>query len=981
MKVISKKTIATMKNLFKNLMLVAVAAMAFTACTKTNDEVNAVSKKTIITGVASLGDDTRSGFVGSETIENEDGTTTTVYKSAWDGSENIKIFTENGLTTTTTIDTDGKFSAEFEGELPESFFITICSPAEAWVSTYTWNIPQTQTPLVNTVDPAAHILQKQNVYVTNGTAESFKIEHQVAYGKMTINTPDDFVIDHVDIKLNGDWYGYAKNLSYTINADNVEDNTFWFATDTIDVADFTVTAYNAEGEAYTKSVTIPEGRTLSFSYGVVTKFSVSNLKEYEAPVGPMFTSAETSSYGNDKYIYFYSDDNSLSTLKVNAYDCFSGDNWDIWNEGTYSETYVTGVGMIYTGTYTTYGDEHTKSINVTVSHVEEGYKVVFKNVTDLNDNIMLEAATYVGPIAGLTTPDLRTQLATPVVETSIEGKTLTLSWEAIENAENYYIECTSSNDIAPISTTETTVTITLPSYDYYSFYVQAVVSEDNTLYRSSKRTYIEYYDPREELAAPENITATVNGPSVTVSWDAVDGADGYQVYYYLNGEQRIDVDETTITLNLGYDQNNVWIYVFSVANDDNNTYRSSTSYDARVEVNTDVDPNVTADYEATNIRWNNDEERFEFICDDLQYFHIKMNAADRPGNNSFAVGEYTGVGSRYTGEKQFAVSQKANSGYAVGWTDTSNASNMSISVVDGQYLIYIEYVALYNQGAYTLMYKGIPDGFVLPDGSGGSQPETPTHETITLTSLSKGSYFDTIYVYEFTFKGDNTEFTLGWSDYVAKESSIEAKTYDFYSTYSQVGNYNSYFGQKYATSKFNGVNSTISSGTVTVSNEGNTYTFVMNLTLANGTTVDATYTGEIGTTSTEPENPGEGGGEEPENPGEGEEWVGREIRLNLLGYMDNALYTNANNESLYFMTSFRNGIVAGKFNLAGSNKSTEIMLAGHATSQAGLFGGTTAFNAGDTVEVIENSDNTYTITYRVTVNGEKITATYTGKIE
>ena len=62
-----------MKNLFKNLMLVAVAAMAFTACTETNDEVNAVVNKTIVTGVASFGDDTRSGFTGSEVTEDENG--------------------------------------------------------------------------------------------------------------------------------------------------------------------------------------------------------------------------------------------------------------------------------------------------------------------------------------------------------------------------------------------------------------------------------------------------------------------------------------------------------------------------------------------------------------------------------------------------------------------------------------------------------------------------------------------------------------------------------------------------------------------------------------------------------------------------------------------------------------------------------------------------------------------------------------------
>ena len=150
-------------------------------------------------------------------------------------------------------------------------------------------------------------------------ADKINMTHQVAYGKMTVNGVD-FEIDHVVVDLVGSFYNSARELSYTINAANVENNTFWFATEPIDVAEFTVTAYDAEGNnAVTKTVDVAEaGKTMSFQYGRVGTFSVSDLVEYTEPVGPMFTSAETSSYGQDKYIYFYSDDNSLSTLKINA---------------------------------------------------------------------------------------------------------------------------------------------------------------------------------------------------------------------------------------------------------------------------------------------------------------------------------------------------------------------------------------------------------------------------------------------------------------------------------------------------------------------------------------------------------------------------------------------------------------------------------------------------------------------------------------
>lgn len=134
---------------------------------------------------------------------------------------------------------------------------------------------------------------------------------------------------------------------------------------------------------------------------------------------------------------------------------------------------------------------------------------------------------------------------------------------------------------------------------------------------------------------------------------------------------------------------------------------------------------------------------------------------------------------------------------------------------------------------------------------------------------------------------------------------------------------------------------------------------------------------DAGTTSFTTDAQPEDGG----NEGGNDEWVGREVRLQLLAYTDNSLYTNVNNEGKYLATTFRDGIVAGKFTLAGNNKSTEIMSAGHATSQYGLFGGTTPFADGDTIEIIENGDGSYTIIYRITINDEKLTATYNGALQ
>ena len=664
-----------MKNLFKNLMLVAVAAMTFTACQNDNGEMDMLVKKTIINGVATIdNDDTRSGFVGSETTENGDGTTTTTYQSAWDGGENIKLYINYGAAeTTATIDAEGKFTAEFEGDFAESCTISACSPAEAWSSEYSFTIPAEQTPRTNSVDPAAHILKAQAITVTNGSA-SFKMQHEVAYGKMTVNTPAGFVIDHVDIELNGAWYGYAKSLSYTINAENVENNTFWFATDVIEVSEMTVTAYDADDKAYTKTVTMNTDKTLKFQYYKVSTFSVSNLVEYEEPAAPAFTSATADGVYGDRYVTFTSQE--LGTLILNTYNCFQNSTWPA---GTY--TFGNTSNHIYPGSYSTYNSTSLYSGEVLVSIVNRQYHVEFFNLADYNGNIVLEHATYTGTISPLQVPDPRQALDMPNVESSISGKTITLSWEAIENAEGYYIECTSSNDIEPISTTETTVTITVPSFSYYSFSVRAVVSEDHETYRSSDAAYVEYNDPRQVLnmpnvessisgktitlswgaienaegyyikctssndiepisttettvtitvpsfsyysfsvravvsedhetyrssdaayveyndprtvlPSPSNVTVTVDGADATISWDPVEGADGYKLSYYLNGNNEVTVEETSYTMHVGFNVSNLWVYVFSVANDDNTNYRSSESWNSNVVVNTGSDPNI-----------------------------------------------------------------------------------------------------------------------------------------------------------------------------------------------------------------------------------------------------------------------------------------------------------------------------------------------------------------------------------------------------
>ena len=471
-----------MKNLFKNLMLVAVAAMAFTACSEDNNEVNNVEKKTVISGVLNIvNDETRSGFTGSYTEGEE-----TYYQSSWDGGETIKIFVDGFNPVTTTIDAEGRFEVELDGEVSLNTSMTVCSPASAWESAWTATIPTEQTPRANSVDPAAHVLQS-----TSGMVGSTSIEmslQKACYGKMTVNVPEDFEIEYVELDLTGNvYFSWEDTLSYKLNADYVENNTFWFAIpSTLGVSEFTVTAYGAEGKTATKSVVIPEDRELKFNWGKVSTFSVSNLDIDEGiPADAVFTGAAwTGGAANDKLIQFYS--NELGTLQLNFYNC----NWDSWID---ARTYgFASSGDIYPGGNFSWwqplGGEmvYVTKGTVVVTIVDGVYHFEFNGLTDNSGSYSL-TSSFTGEIAGLEVPDTRTPLATPNVTASAEGKTITLSWDPVDYAISYEVFCASTSDIETINTTDTTVTIEAPTYmTSYEFAVTAIALDSDPTYKSSE---------------------------------------------------------------------------------------------------------------------------------------------------------------------------------------------------------------------------------------------------------------------------------------------------------------------------------------------------------------------------------------------------------------------------------------------------------------------------------------------------------------
>ena len=515
-----------MKNLFKKLMLVAVAAMAFTACSQDVNEVNKVEKVTRYEFTANIADDTRSGFA-----EKEEGAT--AYKSEWFGNETIKIFVTdyNGynVETTAPINAEGQFTLELENA-PESFFVTVVSPAESWADQNTANIPAEQTPLANSVDPKAHLLQSSTLPVSEDSVH-FDMQHLAAYGKMTVNGVA-FAIDHVVVDLKGTFYGYARECSYTINATNVENNTFWFATEPIDVAEFTVTAYDADGNAVAKTVNVAEaGKTMSFQYGRVGTFSVSGLEKPAEKFDSTYAYVYQNYGDTDKEIMFVAEDGR--GLRIDFYNVYEN---NCIVPGTYT---FSGSGFMYANWcyyYANVNDYYTSKLDggQAVVSVEDGqYRIVFTNMA-LGGTIYVDSFTFKGAIEGLDIPDPRAKLATPELSYTNEDKVVTLSWNAIEGVEYYSVEC-DSDAIADFTTTETSATITLPEYGAYNFSVTAKVADNSENYRSSDAATVMVVVKDPNACADFELTSVAMSGSYITMTDANDN----RVTFFMNSADRI----------------------------------------------------------------------------------------------------------------------------------------------------------------------------------------------------------------------------------------------------------------------------------------------------------------------------------------------------------------------------------------------------------------------------------------------------------
>lgn len=285
-----------MKAIIKSFILVAAAAMGFTACQKEIQEEIPVNEGTVqVTFV--------SGSPETKTTVDTSGDTPVF---AWDENETFAVLEQtDALAEASSVayeKVDGKanITATFASNAgKESYNYVTVYPASGYVkadelASVTLSLPAVQTMAESSYDPAADLMVSEVVTTTAQPAEAqmVRFTRMAAVVKMSLKNlalADGDAVEQVIFTADG------KNLAGTVTADLADPHNFTVAagvdnvtvntTSSSDVY-FTVLPTTLEaGDAYTvvvitnkklyiKKGTIGEGKTLDFKKGMVTRLGV-----------------------------------------------------------------------------------------------------------------------------------------------------------------------------------------------------------------------------------------------------------------------------------------------------------------------------------------------------------------------------------------------------------------------------------------------------------------------------------------------------------------------------------------------------------------------------------------------------------------------------------------------------------------------------------------------------------------------------------
>ncbi len=381
-----------MKNIFKSLMFVAVAAMTFTACSEKENEGADKNEQKAKVEFVGVFDETRSAFgdkVG------------TSYPSYWEGNESALFHNtkqrygvdEVTVENSAAANENAIFSAELiNTNVGDSFVVG--TPADAWETDWNYGLQvkravlNNQTPKANSVDSKVHALKAEVTYEGEGMMHQLNFKHEFAYGKMTLTNYEGAAVNKVVVTLSS-MYG---ETPMTINASSHEN--IWFACIPVEnPITMTIEVTDSNNNIYYRDLS---GAEIQFVQGKVTSFKVDMKKVAEENEAIIFTSATAAinpyGYGpQDQYIYFRNENGD--TLDLNLWDCFKNNTWPT---GEYVFSASTTPGTLYPDTYLNGVRIDNGTMNVSV--VDGKYHIEFSGFKG-------NSGSFTGLIEGLNVPE------------------------------------------------------------------------------------------------------------------------------------------------------------------------------------------------------------------------------------------------------------------------------------------------------------------------------------------------------------------------------------------------------------------------------------------------------------------------------------------------------------------------------------------------------------------------------------------------
>lgn len=318
-----------MKNTVKFISIIALAATAFVACSKTEVDV----KDSTFTHRVSI----HASQVETKTAINEGADAASFVWSADDASrfvvkENNVIGTEVDLALSNSNKTatlSATFATEPADEYVYSAFMAANLTGNASSSDRKPKIPATQNPTASSFDPDADILvAKSLTFNTTQDELNMQFARPVVINKMTLKgltageTVSSVVISGGDKKIVGyytpdsqSWDGQGADLTVNVNrtVPSSGELVVYFVTMPVEGVTLTVTATTSEN-IYSKTFT----KTINFVENQVTVFGVSNLTKTEK-VDYSGTYVLTNANGT-KMANKWNNGNNLPTINVTFED-------------------------------------------------------------------------------------------------------------------------------------------------------------------------------------------------------------------------------------------------------------------------------------------------------------------------------------------------------------------------------------------------------------------------------------------------------------------------------------------------------------------------------------------------------------------------------------------------------------------------------------------------------------------------------------